>query len=280
MGIFLLTSLVTYALANLFRTMVHANTRVAKYDTEFAGLALIILSKDLMTRRRSTVSGDQPDLAEYVQNEHLLRSVPETEHDGSQRDLIAQVADSQSSSQDTLIDNSLAAPAEDEELKDMNMTDIEAVQAGTPKGLSTDHSVQNQVSDSVTTDAGNADERTKHPNTPDVTDDEMLMKETISKDEDNASLHVSSAAETTTETTTTANYPPSRAAPKPELPPRQKKARQEKESPGVSRIAAVEDTAKQQDAAEVTDNMLAKVRIAIKASGFDDNGEQLDPIRE
>ncbi|KAI9666197.1 MAG: ubiquitin-specific protease ubp2 [Bathelium mastoideum] len=260
------------ALAALFDKMIHADTRIVKYDTEFARLALASLSKDLVTRRRSTVGGHRPSIVQSIQDERRLQSLAETENDQLQQEPLVQVSGSQHSSQETLVDTSMADAAKDEGWNDSKMADVDTLQPTSFKNekYSNSKSLLDQTSDPMPLDEDDYEEHVQRQNTPTMVNTEgpalSMIPEGVGNDDE--------AMPTLAETSTAENLPPTRAAPKPELPPRQTKNDQK-----VSELAAVEDTAKQQDAAEVTDNIVSKIRTAIAASGHDERLEQIDPVR-
>ena len=222
--------------------MIHADKRVAQYDTEFARLTLASLSKDLTSRRRSTVTGSRPSIMQDTQIEQRLQSLPEAENDNSKQEYSGHIKASRTSSQETLVDVSLTEPSKNYESRDIGMTDVDA------------HSPTLGTLDEEPTD--------KHMET-----ESTLI--TVNGDDGDESTS------STNRTIDLANPPPTRTAPKPDLPPRPSKDNQKD-----SQISAVEDTAKQQDAAEVADNIVSKLRTAIKPTGFDSGGEQNDQIRE
>ncbi|KAL9067155.1 MAG: hypothetical protein Q9157_006897 [Trypethelium eluteriae] len=261
------------ALGKVFNDMIYADTRIAKYDTEFARLTLASLSKDLLSRRRSTVSANRPSIMQDVQSEQRLQTLPESDSTRIEQTSSDQPSGSRASSQETLVEISLTESSNRDGSKDIHMTDIDTSQTDRSKVKDTtnDQTMGGQSTVTDMLDGEGSNEHIEHASTESAVngDDAMAIEPSTT------SGHDSKSSLTTNGTTNTANPPPTRAAPKPELPPRPNENGQKN-----SQISAVEDTAKQQDAAEVTDNIVSKLRTAIKPTGFDSRGEQMDQIRE
>ncbi|KAL9094849.1 MAG: hypothetical protein Q9165_002798 [Trypethelium subeluteriae] len=258
------------ALGKVFNDMIHADTRIAKYDTEFARLTLASLSKDLLGRRRSTVSASRPSIMQDVQSEQRLQSLPESDSTPFEQASSDQPSGSRASSQETLVEISITESSNRDGSKDIHMTDIDTSQPDLSKlNDTTNMGGQSAVAD--LSDGEGINEHIEHASTDNpVNGDNMMAIEPSTTSEPGSKSFLSAD-----KTTDTANPPPTRAAPKPELPPRPNGNSQKD-----SQISAVEDTAKQQDAAEVTDNIVSKLRTAIKPTGFDSRGEQMDQIRD
>ena len=265
-----LTPLVVYELAKLFENMIHDDSRVTQYDTNFARLALASLPKDTTGRRRSTASGHRPSLMQDVQSEQHLQTLPEVEKEDSKQKSLIEATGSRTSSQETLVNVPLTEPSRYDESKDVSMADVNTPRSALLRdhGPSTTQSIGNQTLMSGISNDDSVDKSVESTQNT-MNDDDSTMIESAGRVNDHGE-EVPSAVRPPTAT----NPPPTRAAPKPELPPRP-----EKDNTKDTQLSAVEDTAKQQDVAEVTDNIVSKLRTAIKPAGFDSVGEQIDQIR-
>ncbi|KAI9703979.1 MAG: ubiquitin-specific protease ubp2 [Bogoriella megaspora] len=270
-----------YALANLFQQMVESNDRVVKYDQEFAYLALIP-SFPPPPRRRSTVSGDRPFVLQEGQDASRLQPLPEQETEHLERKDSNDAPDkseaSFQSSEDTLVEISLANNSKGDGSRDATMKDVQPSQ---PDQLFSEKIVSDDQKRTADEQSGI---------TPDTCRGNInlteILEPTFLPADHQAPISLNSASQDLppsppqdlpsppdSNSNTMDNPPPSRAAPKPELPPRPK------DDDKDSKKAAMEESARQQDVVEVEDNVVTMLRTAITPSAFGEDHEQIDPIK-
>ncbi|KAF2459645.1 hypothetical protein BDY21DRAFT_370337 [Lineolata rhizophorae] len=263
-------------LGNLFEGMITSPDLVVKPEVRLACLTLLASSKDMASRRKSTITGDRPSLGEIdgmpvmgpVMRPASFQKIEETAEEAtSPASHTAEAGDSHSDV--TLVGGderrrkSVDVSMEDAVKVSKPQDGVDVKNADTPtmvespNELSADHLNRIASPDRSVPLVDGAGKAQSVGNGPDQQQPNG-SDSWITKTENEASSSIADKPE-----------PPSRPPP---VPPRPKPA--EKENDIEDAVFA----ARQQDVTEVIDNVLFQLECAIQADDIDEDGEQIDIV--
>ncbi|KAL9598773.1 MAG: hypothetical protein Q9219_004270 [cf. Caloplaca sp. 3 TL-2023] len=261
-----------YGLRKLFQSMISSGRAYVAPDLELARLTLVTQPLEAALRRRSTTSGNRPSLGE-IQGRPVLGPLPPPILETATSDAKMNEAPAEfqvngrakqpgadTSSEETLLGNELAHDVADQEMLDLNPRELQKQQqqiledkenlppskevSARPSTPDSNLRPLAEASPSRVNEQHHPAERNHEPQTPNIA--EGPEKATIAS---------------------APNRPPP-------FPPRPQTEEQKQAMVEEVQLGA------QQDVTEVISNVLFQLECAVKATGFDPSGEQIDLIKQ